>query len=62
MTEYEHMIDTAWGQAERAAHAAVAPVETLVEFESRIRALLDAHFAKFKPVIDAINAGFARTP
>jgi hypothetical protein len=35
--------------------------ETLEEFRARIGAKLDAHFAKFKPAIDAINAGFAAT-
>lgn len=35
--------------------------ESLEEFRARIAAQLDAHFAKFKPVIDAINAGFAKT-
>lgn len=35
--------------------------ESLEEFRARIAAKLDAHFAKFKPAIDAINAGFAKT-
>lgn len=35
--------------------------ETLEEFRSRIAARLDAHFAKLKPAIEAINAGFATT-
>lgn len=36
-------------------------VETLEEFKARIDALLNAHFVKFAPAIDAINVGFAAT-
>jgi hypothetical protein len=41
--------------------AVTAPVtvETLEQFRARIDAQLDTHFAKFRPVVDAINAGFA---
>ena len=35
--------------------------ETIEEFRVRISAKLNAHFTKFRPVIDAINAGMKKT-
>ena len=35
--------------------------ESLEEFKAHIAVRLDAHFARFAPVIAAINAGFAAT-